>query len=95
MASRIRYGKKAKEIVEGIQSKEDLLAKLKIQWMAVDDLLERNKTRRTVRFDKALADSFNVFAALVAEADAIFKEEHKKFKEERKNARIKKMSEMG
>lgn len=95
MATRIRYGKKAKEIVEGIQSKEDLLAKLKIQWLAVDSLLERNKTRRTIRFDKAIMDSFNVFAALVAEFDAVLKEEHKQFKEEKKTARIKKMSEKG
>lgn len=86
--TRIRYNKKAKEVVDGIQSKDDLIAKLRTQWIAVSELLDRNQSRRTVRFDKALADSFNVFAALVAETDAVFKEESKQFKDERKRHRI-------
>lgn len=86
--TRIRYNKKAKEVVDGIQSKDDLIAKLKTQWLAVSDLLDRNQSRRTVRFDKALTDSFNVFAALVAETDAVFKEESKQFREERKKVRL-------
>lgn len=88
--SRIRYGRKAKEIVAGIESREDLFAKLRMQWMAVERLLDRNTERRSVRYDKALIDSFNVFAALVAEADAVMKEEHKRFRDERREHRISK-----
>lgn len=93
MSSRVRYTKRTIRVISDITSVEDLFIKLKIQWQAIEPIIDKRINGFPKYGDKKLArESFSLFAALVAEADAVFKNDMVEYRKQKKERMMKKIN---